>query len=175
MTQLDPVQIDSLPASIEEFAALRDQVATTPQGGAAMMVLALHLYAQADDLGQQCLAAAVHPERLDEGAGGYQGLQLRRSKIGLIKSQLGGQPHIPRSYFQGTTPENGYQLPDPPLTLKFSDNPYSEDAGAGTFKVFVACSGADSDRPITVSKDGQGLWRAIEWSTLIVGVKEPAG
>ena len=46
MTQLDPVQIDSLPQSIDEFATLRDQVATTPQGGAAMMIIALHLYVQ---------------------------------------------------------------------------------------------------------------------------------
>ena len=139
-----------------------------------MMIIALHLYVQNEDLGQRCLAAAVHPERLDKGTGGFQGLELRGSNMRLIKSQLGGQPHVPRSYFQGATPENGYQLPDPPYTMEFSDNPYSEDAGMGTYKVFVACSGADSDRPVTVSQ-AEGIWRAIEWSTLIVGVREPAG
>ena len=35
MTVQPPIQIDALPKSIDEFVALRSQIADTPEGGAA--------------------------------------------------------------------------------------------------------------------------------------------
>jgi hypothetical protein len=46
-------------------------------------------------------------------------------------------PHLPRSHFQGATPENGYQLPPPPYVCRFSYNPYSGEADGDGFKAFV--------------------------------------
>jgi hypothetical protein len=175
VTSLPSVQIEKLPQSVDEFVALRDRVARTPQGGAAMMVLALLLYAGDRDLGAPCLAAAVAPARLEAGAGGYQGMRLHRLDHSRVEMQLDAQPYLPRSYIRGATPENGYRLPAPPYTLAFLDNPYSGDPAAGTYKVFVACAGAASPRPVTVSRDAHGLWQAQEWSSLIVGVRAPAG
>jgi hypothetical protein len=73
MTVLPSVQLDNLPSSLDQFVAWRDRVATTPQGGAASMVVALLLYAGNKALGEQCLAAAVDRARLQEGSSGYQG------------------------------------------------------------------------------------------------------
>ena len=174
MTSLPSVQIDKLPQSLAEFVALRDRLARTPQGGAAMMIVALLLYAGDRALGTPCLAAAVDPARLEAGDGGYQGQQLHRLAMLRIEEQVEAQGYLPRSYLQGATPENGYRLPAPPYTLAFADNPYSGDAAAGTYKLFVSCSGAASPRPVTVSRDAHGLWQAREWSSLIVGVREPA-
>lgn len=169
MPALESVTLAAFPRSIEEFVALRDQVAATPQGGAAMMVVALLLYAQDESLGAPCLAAAVAGERLSEG-GGYQGWRMRRSDLQRIADQLRQQPYLPQSYIQGTSPANGYQLPAPPYVLTFTSNPYSGDPAAGRFKVFVACSGAATPRPVTVKRNALGLWQAYEWSSLVVGV-----
>jgi hypothetical protein len=57
----------------------------------------------------------------------------------------------------------------------FSDNPHSGDPETGTFKVFITSSGASSPRPVTVKRNDKGIWKAYEWSTLIVGVEPPAG
>ncbi len=43
----------------------------------------------------------------------------------------------------------------------------------GQYKVFVACSGAELPRPVTLKKNDQGLWKASEWSSLLVGVMPP--
>jgi hypothetical protein len=173
MAPLQSVQIDELPQSIEAFVTLRDRVAQTPQGGAAMMVVALLAYAHDEALGRQCLAAAVDRGRLDEGPDGYKGRQLRTSDMRRIETQIGRQPYLPKSYVKGTTPENGYRLPALPYVFEFSDNPYSGDIESGTYKVFVACSGAASPRPVTLNRSGRGIWKAYEWSSLIVGVSEP--
>ena len=50
MSTLPPVQFDRIPGSIDDFVALRNQVATTPQGGAAMMVVALLAYVEDEEL-----------------------------------------------------------------------------------------------------------------------------
>ena len=173
MAMLEPVKVDELPQSVEAFIALHDQVAQVPQGGAAMMVVALLVYIEDEDLGRQCLAIAVDRDKLSEGPKGYQGWQLRASDIWLLHSQIKEKPYIARSYVKGATPDNGYRLPEFPYTLEFSDIPYSGDPETGTYKVFITSSGASSPRPVTVKRNDQGMWKAYEWSTLIVGVQEP--
>jgi hypothetical protein len=168
------VQIGQLPQSAEEFITLRDQIATTPHGGAAAMVTALLLYAADEQLGLQCLTIAVDRDRLEAGTTGYRGWQLRRREMQRIETQIKAGPHIPRSYIHGATPENGYMLPALPYVLAFSDNPYSGDPDSGTYKLFVSCSGASSPRPVTVKRNDRGIWKAHEWSSLISGVKAPA-
>lgn len=170
---VDPIQIHAFPDTVEGFAALSDDVARVPQGGAAMMVVALLLLAQDEDLGEACLAAAVDPERLRRGDQGVAGWQLRAGDRELIRSQIGSSPHIPRSYVQGAAPGNGYRLPELPYVVRFAYNPHGGDPASGRCKVFVHCSGADSPRPVTVVRDAQGVWRASEWSSLLVGVRAP--
>ena len=170
----EPMSLPALPRSIEEFVALRDRTATTPQGGAAMLVVALLLHAEDETLGGQCLAAAVAAERLAEGGGGYQGWRLRRSDLQRNHEQIKNQPYLPRSYIQGTRPDDGYELPAPPYTCEFSANRYSGDPTEGRFKLFVACSGAPTPRPVTVRRNALGVWQAYEWSSLIVGVARTA-
>jgi hypothetical protein len=138
-----------------------------------MMIIALLLYARDEAVGLQCLAAAITQQRLQEGSGGYEGWELHVRSRQLIQSQMARQPYMPRSYFAGTAPEQGYELPAPPHDVQFSANPYSGDPESGHYKVFVVSSGADSPRPVTVSRNPSGIWQAYEWSSLLVGVKEP--
>ena len=173
MAQLDPIKIDSLPESVDEFVELRDRVATVPQGGAAMMVVALFAYVKDEMLGRQCLAVAASRERLEEGPKGYKGWQLRASDVWLLHTQIKGKEYVLRSYIEGTSPENDYELPESPYTFTFTDNPHSGDPERGSFKVFVDSSGASSPRPVTVKRNDKGIWKAYEWSTLIVGVEPP--
>lgn len=75
------------------------------------------------------------------------------------------------SYFQNTSPKNGYALPKA-LQIKAVSNPYSGKKDAGDFKIYIACSGADSDRPIRLKRNNRGLWKAHEFSSLLPEVEE---
>jgi hypothetical protein len=174
MTALSPIQFDQLPKSIDAFVALRNEAAVTPQGGAAMMVVALLVYAEDEELGKQCLTVAVDRGRLSEGSKGYKGWQLSNRELQFLHRQLEGKTYLPRSYVAGTTPEGGYQLTDPPYRIECTDNQYSGDIASGTYKVFVACSGAATPRPVTVKVNDKGIWKALEWSSLVVGIQPPA-
>jgi hypothetical protein len=174
MSTLPPVQFDGIPSSIDGFVALRNQVASTPQGGAAMMVVALLAYVEDEELGRQCLAVAVDRGRLSEGPKGYKGWQLNNRDLQFLRNQLSGKAYLPRSYIQGTSPENGYELVAAPYAVECTDNQYSGGVDSGTYKVFVMCSGAATPRPVTVKANDKGIWKAFEWSSLLVGVQPPA-
>jgi hypothetical protein len=167
------VEIPVLPTTIEEYIELRDAVAQTPQGGAAMMVLALYAFTLQETLGRQCLTIAVDRDRLVPGTGGYKDLELRNRDIRRIEQQIKNKPYVPRSYLQDTSPETGYELPDPPYTIVCSDNPHSGDPHTGQTKLFITCSGASSPRPVSVKRNNRGIWKASEWSSLLVGITPP--
>jgi len=170
---MDPVEIDAIPATVEEFLELRDELAATPEGAAMLMVLALLKFATDEDVGRQFLAMSVHSESLWDGPEGYKGKQLSRGSLRLIGFQIHDRSYIVQSYFQGTSLENGYKLPGPPYRFEYSTNRYSGDPESGKFKLFIHSSGADMPRPVTVKKDDDGFWKTAEWTSLIVGVKEP--
>jgi hypothetical protein len=169
------VEIPTLPQDIESFRHLRDSLAVTPEGGASMMVLALLCYAQNPDapLGAQALTVAVDRSRLVEEAGGYQGWALGQRDLRRIDEQLRTSPWIPNSYLVGTSPADGYALPELPYQIRVTRNPYSGDAASDRVKVFVASTGAASPRPVTLSRNNRGVWKAAEWSSLVVGIAPP--
>ncbi len=167
------IRIERLPRTVEEFVAWRDGVAGTPEGGAAAMVVALHAFAADEALGRQCLTVAVDAGHLADGPDGYKGKTLGKPALSSLKGRVGGKPFMLRSYFEGTSPEKGYALPEGGLAISVSDNPYSGDKASGTYKVFVACAGASQARPVTLKRNDKGLWKAHEWSSLTLGVVPP--
>jgi hypothetical protein len=169
---LPVVSLDKIPQSIEEFISLRDKHATTPQGGAAIWVMAAIIYAQNPELGRQCLIIASDKSLLGNSNKGYQGFDFGNSSDYLIK-QIDSKKHVPNSYIQGTSVETGYKLGNAPYKIACSTNPYSGKEEDGRIKVFVKCTGADSDRPITLVRNDKGIWKAVEFSSLVVGIKAP--
>lgn len=175
MTHDPLITVDEIPTSLEQFIQLRDALAITPEGGAVVTVIALLLYAQAPDeaLGQHALTIAVDRSRLREKADGYQGWALLAIDFQRVERQIRDRPWTPRSYFVGTTPENGYRLPAPPYPFEISDNVHSGDPESGVYKVFIRSSGAANPRPVTLKLNNRGVWKALEWSSLLMGVMPP--
>ena len=165
------IVIKNIPASIDDFIQVRDSIADTPEGGAAVMILALLIFTIDEDLGNKCLTVAISMDLLTEG-NYYKGYQPRTGDINLIRSQLKKEPYTPRSYINGATPDNDYTIPETDFEFNFFITKYGGDIGSGLYKVFVECSGA-SARPVTLKINDKGLWKAYEWSSLIVGVQSP--
>jgi len=160
-----------MPGSRDEFLSLQASLATTTEGGAAAFLLALFLRRSDATLGAACLAESVHSSCLWVGA---PGTELTRHDLRRIDEQLRANPGLPAAYIEGATPANAYALPEMPWTVTLTTNPYFGDADKGLIKLFVACSGADSPRPITLERQEDGLWKASEWSSLLMGIRPPA-
>lgn len=131
---------------------------TTPEGAAAACIFALSIFSQDKKDGEKALKI-VNPN-------------MSQGIIQLAKSQLASSPWLMGSYFTGTDPGKGYKLPDI-LEFEFTRNRYSGSEEEGSVKVFTACTGAASPRPVTLKKRPDGTWYPHEWSSLIVGVVAP--
>ena len=166
------VAIPSVPLSIEEFVELRDGIAETPEGGAAVFALAVYLYTLDRDLGMSAITVALDRSRLIEDQSGYKGYKPASTIQMYLRDYTGPKPYIARSYFLGTSPENRYEIPSGPLSLRISKNSYSGQQN-GQVKVFVECTGADSPRPVILAQNNRGLWKATNVNSLFVGIRKP--
>lgn len=170
------MKIKGLPTNVEEFKLMRDEVAKTPEGGAAMFIIALKIYSGHPSEGLKCLIVQreINDLHVSGGEDSYSGYAMPGCELSLIKTQLCRQPYIPDSYFVGTSPENDYKINEGDLQFDITTNPYSGDPSTGKVKVFVRSSGADTARPVQMQRNTKGIWKVKELTSLIVGIRETA-
>jgi len=166
------VDIGALPTDMDDFHALRDRVSTTPEGGAALFVVAMNIYVQDQKLGEDMFTVALNRSELRENAGGYKGFSPSGYFMSYARDYLAPKPYLAASYILDTSPDTQYTLPEPPLTVSSSRNRYSEQSN-GDIKVFVACSGADSPRPLVLRANNRGIWKVVNYNSLFVGIRKP--
>jgi len=78
---------------------------------------------------------------------------------------------VPRSYYDGATPENNYE-PSEPYTITVSDNPYSyQDEGYAT--LHLKSGGADSPRQVKLRLAKDGKWYLWD-QMLLADIRVPA-
>ncbi len=165
------VEVPGLPATVEELVALRDRIATSPEGGVAILVLAFIAYAQDAALGKKYLTVALDATQLGDGPDGYKGKEPGRMVMQNAKDRIGKAPHIARSYIVGTAHTTGYVLPPAPWKISGREQPNDVQGAKG--KTFVRSSGADSPRPVHLVKNDKGFWKATNWSSIEVGIRAP--
>jgi len=163
------IKIVEQPKNVEAFVTLRNAIAVTPEGGAAMFLLALKIYVDNPKLGEQCFVISVDKSLLKEGEV-YKAYKLANEDMDLIKRNIDNNKLIPNSYILGSSPENSYQV-KLPYEYKFNVNLLGK-AKDGT-KVFVKSSGADNKRQLMVKKNNRNLWKVTTWSSVLINIKEP--
>ncbi len=159
------VSINDIPANLDEFIALRNEIATTPEGGAVVFILAMILYNQDEDLGLAAFTIAIDLGQLDEG-NVYKGFKPRSSWYYLF-GQLAYAEYLGRVYINGTDYSDAYSLPDKPYEFIFTS---IRETGENSMKVFVQTTSGNMPRPISLVQNNRGLWKAWEASSLFVGV-----
>jgi len=166
----DVIISEELPATIESFKNFVNRIAVTPEGGAVCIVTALSLFSRR--VCEDCLSIIIHRDRLQEYPDSFEGWRLQNHDQQLINGQILDKPWIPASYYVGTSPVNSYSIPPLPFRFSISRDTYSS-SDPDRKKVFVTSSGADSPRPVTLKRDDRGIWKALEWSSLLLGVRPP--
>ena len=97
-----------------------------------------------------------------------------RKHCQFLRDRLRGKVYLPLAYFEGATPENGYQ-PCVPYTLNVLADPRPQDIELGYMRVFLKTSGADSPRPMKLrQKASTGEWFLWEYSSILSGIRIPA-
>ncbi|MBQ6876881.1 MAG: hypothetical protein IJO22_00575 [Oscillospiraceae bacterium] len=153
------IDFSGIPESYEEFVSLPEAKMETPFETAAMTVLAFCVYPKDKDLSIKMLNFLRGPRPLS-------GID-----INFIRDRfMDGKDYVPRSYFEGATPENDY-TPNVPLKIVVKDNPYSYE-NEGYAKLLVCSGGADSPREILLREAKDGKWYL--WDQFILAdIRQP--
>jgi hypothetical protein len=164
------VNLKSIPQNIEAFTQIRNEIANSPEGGAATFVLAMILFEKDRKMGTDALTMVLDRSNLVESMNGYKGFSPGQS-IKYHLSRFDSKPFWGRTYIIGTGPETAYMLPTE-LLVETNRNSASEQAN-GDVKIFVKCTGADSHRPITLRANDKGIWKAVECSSMFLDMRAP--
>ena len=154
----EKIVFGSMPSSVEEFKALPQAALSTPFETAAMTVLALSCYPQSKELCFEMLDYLRGPRPLN-------GMDKQ-----FIADRFCDKDYVPRSYFEGATPNNDY-MPATPYTVTVKSDPHSYDE-QGIAKLFIPSGGADSPRPIKLRQAKDGKWYLWE-QFLLAGIRQP--
>ena len=134
---------NSLPKSVEELKQLADF--STPFKTAALAVAVMCNYENSPEKTYDMIDYLKGPA------------ELSIMDKQFIRDRLAGKAYVPRSYFNGTCPQNNY-APAIPYEIEVSDNPYSY-ANEGYATLWLKSSGADSPRQVTLRlKPSTGEW-----------------
>lgn len=135
----------SLPQNLDELKALPEASLDSAFKTASLTVAALCRY------GQNC-GDAIEMLNFLKGPEEVSGYEKQ-----FYKERLADKEYIPFSYFDGTSPDNGY-TPSAPYTLSVYENPYSFD-NENWATLWVKSSGADTMRSIKLrKKPSTGQW-----------------
>ncbi len=152
------VVFPQLPDTFEQFKALPQAALATPFDTAALTVLAFCFYPQDKETSLAMVDFLKGPQ------------PLSNYDKSFIADRFQGVDYIPRSYFNGATPQNDYR-PSQPYTVTVSENPYSYQ-NQGYAKLFIRSGGADSPREVLLRQAKDGKWYLWE-QYLLVGIRTP--
>ena len=153
------ISFNELPTSLEMLSGLAQADLKEPYYAAGLLIPALCLWPEDQK-------TALEMINFLKGVG-----ELSNYEIQFINERLRGKEYLAYSYFQGSTPANGYE-PSLPYTVTISTVPTSFDE-AGYAKLYLQSSGADSPRPVKLRhKPSTGQWFLWE-QMLLSSIREP--
>ena len=152
------ITFSSLPESYEAFTALPEAKMDNPFSTAALSVLAFCFYPENKDLSLQMLDFLRGPRPLSV------------MDKQFIADRFRDKDYVPRSYFEGATPNKNY-LPSEPYSIVVSENPYSyQNEGYAT--LYLTSGGADSPRSVQLRLAKDGKWYLWE-QYLLADIRKP--
>ena len=147
-----------LPETLEAFKVMAEAKQDTPFGTAALTVLAFCVYPKNKELSLRMLDFLRGPRPLSV------------MDKQFIADRFRDKDYVPRSYFEGATPQNDYQ-PAEPYTIAVSENPYSyQNEGYAT--LYITSGGADNPRSVQLRLAKDGKWYLWE-QYILADIRKP--
>ena len=122
------VAIQKMPESLPEFEALAAE-GRQPERICALFLCALALFDRDKDAGTAAMNLLRGPR------------PMTPYDVQFLRDRLRGKAYLPLAYFEGATPENGYQ-PRVPYRLNVLADPRPQDMEPGYLRVFLKTAGA---------------------------------
>ena len=141
----EKITFDVLPQNEEEVRGLLKDGGTSEFFVAALSVTALCKYESDPEEAIRMLNVLRGPQPMTD----YE--------VSWVRERLDGKEYKARSFFEGATPANNYQVREP-FSIIVSSNPYSYDS-EGLAILYLKSGGTDYERPVKLRKKvSSGEW-----------------
>ena len=116
------VTFTNIPSGVTEFKAVYDNLlGLSPQGAAAMVPMAIEIYARDANVGEQCFNVLCNSSSTVAGI-----VRILKTKFNYSQYSPENDPYVqrylPAALLKGASYTNGYK-PEEPYTVKMSGNP----------------------------------------------------
>jgi hypothetical protein len=177
--------LNRVPKSVDEFKALRKEIAVTPQGGMVMFAIALYVWQSDADLGEKCMVLSLDRsliEQTEDKLAKYKrvnlgGFQIHTTIVTMMNSTgfRKAAKYAANGYVAGTDVKDGYKLPKLPWKYVIKDHRTQKKGGKwdDTWHGFLDYTGAASPKPFYVKKNSKGLWKMFKASSAFAGTMAP--
>lgn len=170
------VTFTNIPSDYEEFESIYTNfLGKTPHGTAAMMTMAMEIYARDRAVGRKCIELINYPSNVNSV------IPRLNDKFGATPGDSYGQRYLPAAVLKGATPENGYQ-PQTPYTMemKASVNKHQELQIVGSGRVvylYVMGKGWDTEQRSVeiIRQPGNKLYQVFNCPALYTQCKQIRG
>ena len=155
------ITFNELPVNLMQMQAMPESALKEPHHAAALTIAALCVYPVDKEASLQML----------EYLQGPRGLTPYDRQF--LADRFMDKDYVPRSYFEGATPDNNYE-PAIPYTLTFFENPYSRDNyDEGYITLHIRSGGGDNPRQVKLrTKPSTGQWFLWE-QFLLSDIRKP--
>ena len=157
------VVCDELPENLEQLKALPGADLKDPYAVAAMTVFALCRFDKDEEAAIEMLNYLKGPR------------PLTNMEISFIRDRfMDGVDYVPRSYLNGTSPDNDYTPTVPYSITVYELKPSRLSIDDGYLRIYVKSSGADSERFIDLRlKPSTEQWFLWEFAGILSGIRIP--
>jgi len=153
------VVLHDLRVNLAQLQSMPEASLKEPQNTAALTIAALCIYPIDKNASLEMLSFLQGPR------------ELTPYDKQFIQDRFRDKDYVPRSYFEGATPNNNYE-PSVPYTITLFENPYSRSQ-EGYLTLHVNSGGADSPRQIKLRlKPSTGQWFLWE-QFLLSDIRKP--
>lgn len=164
------LSIDRMPASLEEFTQLQEQIAQAPEGAVMMEIVAMEMFNRDREVGKKCLELANVDINFN--------FMCRRMADLCVPEEQSGRPYQPAVFFKGAKPENGYN-PNAPYTIDVRSSkvhPYEKSQSLRGYVIYldIYSDGFDSHwRSVEVVKQkGSSVYKVYNCPSMVTRCKE---
>lgn len=175
------VTFTHVPAGYDEFETVYTRLlGKTPHGAAAMMPMAMEMYARDSDVGERCIRLLNTDTNVNPVVSQLSRKFSPSDAAPANDSYI--QRYLPAAVLQGATPENGYS-PDRPYTVvaEASVNPHGELSYGGRGRVvylYIVGGGWDTKKrqvEVVLAPGDNALYKVFNCPSLYTQCKPIAG
>ena len=155
------VTLEKLPCTLAELQGMPEASLTDPNAVAALTVAALCAFPRDREACFAMLNFLRGPRPMSP-----------MDEAFIRDRFMDGKDYIPRSHFDGATPDNDY-TPSQPYTVTVKEQTNSREQD-GYITLYLSSGGADSIRPLTLRhKPSTDQWFLWEYSSILTTIRIP--